>query len=59
VARRVFVDEALTALALDEARRLDRPLDEEDLRYAKAALWGQRSVRDALDALWPVLTPNG
>jgi DNA helicase IV len=58
VARRVFVDQALTALALDEARQLDRPLDEEDLRYAKAALWGQSSVRDALDALWPILTPK-
>ncbi|WP_248962574.1 HelD family protein [Sphaerisporangium perillae] len=58
VARKLFVDSALTALALDEARQLDRPLDEEDLRYARAALWQTRSVREALDELWPLLTPE-
>ncbi|MFC4590615.1 HelD family protein [Sphaerisporangium corydalis] len=58
VARKLFVDSALTALALDEARQLDQPLDEEDLRYAKAALWRMASVRTALNDLWPPLTPE-
>ncbi|GGK95184.1 DNA helicase [Sphaerisporangium melleum] len=58
VARKLFVDSALTALALDEARRLDRPLEGDDLRYARAALWQTREVREALDALWPYLTPQ-
>ncbi|GAA1268623.1 AAA family ATPase [Sphaerisporangium rubeum] len=58
VARKLFVDTALTALAHDEARRLDMPpLDAEDLRHARAALWSQPPVRQALDALWPELTP--
>ncbi|WP_405144417.1 ATP-binding domain-containing protein [Sphaerisporangium sp. NBC_01403] len=58
VARKLFVDTALTALALDEARRLDRELDEDDLRYARAGLWRMPSVRKALDDLWPLLTPE-
>ncbi|MEU9890833.1 ATP-binding domain-containing protein [Sphaerisporangium sp. NPDC051011] len=58
VARKLFVDSALTALALDEAERLDRPMDEEDLRYARAALWAQPEVREALDTLWPPITPE-
>ncbi|MBE1537594.1 HelD family protein [Actinomadura algeriensis] len=37
----------------------DQPLlDEADLRLAKEALWLDRSVRSALDALWPELTPH-
>ncbi|MFC6080256.1 HelD family protein [Sphaerisporangium aureirubrum] len=59
VARKLFADTMLTALARDEARRLDLPpLDAEDLRYARAALWAQPSVRRALDELWPPLTPE-
>ncbi|MFC0865090.1 ATP-binding domain-containing protein [Sphaerimonospora cavernae] len=48
----------LDALARDEADRLDRPMDAADLRYAARGLWQHRSVRDALDALWPELTPQ-
>lgn len=58
VARKLFVHDALRALALDEARQLDRPMDANDLRYAKAALWQRRQVREALDELWPLLTPE-
>ncbi|MFG1877890.1 HelD family protein [Sphaerisporangium sp. NPDC049003] len=58
VARKLFIDTALTALALDEARQLDRELDEDDLRHARAGLWRTASVRQALDDLWPLLTPE-
>ncbi|MDH2427039.1 ATP-binding domain-containing protein [Sphaerisporangium sp. TRM90804] len=58
IARKLFVDEALTALAHDEARRLDHELDAEELRHARAALWSQPPVRRALDGLWPALTPE-
>ncbi|WP_108724689.1 HelD family protein, partial [Streptosporangium minutum] len=58
VARRLFLLDMLTALALDEAAQLDRPMDEEDVRYARKVLWAQPSVREALDALWPPLTPQ-
>ncbi|MEO3811742.1 ATP-binding domain-containing protein [Sphaerisporangium sp. B11E5] len=59
VARKLFVDTALTALAHDEARRLGMPpLDAEDLRHSRAALWAQPSVRRALNGLWPELTPE-
>lgn len=58
VARRHFLAEMLDALARDEAERLDRPMDADDLRYAARGLWQHRSVRDALDALWPELTPR-
>ncbi len=57
-ARRLFLGEMLGALARDEAERLDRPMDADDLRYAARGLWQHRSVRDALDALWPELTPE-
>ncbi|MFD0899933.1 HelD family protein [Actinomadura sediminis] len=37
----------------------DEPLlDEADLRLAKEALWLDPSVRSAIDALWPELTPQ-
>ncbi|MCW2876700.1 MAG: helicase [Sphaerisporangium sp.] len=58
VARKLFIDSALTALAFDEARRLDRELDADDLRYARGALWRMPPVRKALDDLWPLLTPE-
>ncbi|WP_214414973.1 HelD family protein [Sphaerisporangium fuscum] len=58
VARKLFVDSMLTALALDEARRLDRPLEDGDLAYARALLWRDPRVRAALDELWPRLTPE-
>ncbi|MFG2005594.1 HelD family protein [Spirillospora sp. NPDC048911] len=42
---------------LDEAE--DQPLfDETDLRLAKEALWQDPPVREAIDALWPELTPQ-
>ncbi|MBX6385096.1 MAG: ATP-binding domain-containing protein, partial [Microbispora sp.] len=58
LARWTFVDEMLRALALDEAATLDRPLEDGDLRYAASTLWGHKTVRDALDALWPEITPE-
>jgi DNA helicase IV len=56
VARKLFVTELLNALARSEARTLDRPLDDEDLPFARARLWDEPAVREALDALWPLLT---
>jgi DNA helicase IV len=58
VARKVFVTELLTELARAEARVLNRPLDEEDLPDARARLWEADGVNAALDALWPMLTPE-
>jgi len=58
VARAVFVTDMLSALALAEAGVLGRTLDEEDLPGARARLWDEDSVRAALDALWPFLTPQ-
>jgi DNA helicase IV len=58
VARKLFVTEMLGALAAAEAATLGRPLDPEDLPYARARLWDEPPVRAALDALWPFLTPQ-
>ncbi|GAA4198817.1 HelD family protein [Microbispora amethystogenes] len=58
IARWAFVRRILPALARDEAGQLDRPLEDGDLRYAATALWEHRPVRDALDALWPEITPE-
>jgi DNA helicase IV len=58
VARKLFVTDMLGALAQAEARALGRPLDPEDLPYARARLWDEPPVRTALDALWPFLTPQ-
>jgi DNA helicase IV len=57
-ARKQFITELLGALAAAEARALGRPLDPEDLPYARARLWDEPPVRTALDALWPFLTPQ-
>ena len=58
VARKLFVTELLTDLARAEARVLNRPLDAEDLPDARARLWDSDGVGAALDALWPLLTPE-
>jgi DNA helicase IV len=58
VARKPFVTELLGALARAEAATLDRPLDPDDLPYARARLWDEPPVRAAFDALWPFLTPQ-
>ena len=58
VARKLFVTDLLGALARAEAKALDRPLDSEDIPYARARLWDEPPVRAALDALWPLLTPQ-
>jgi DNA helicase IV len=58
VARKLFVTELLSDLARAEARVLNRPLDEEDLPDARARLWDSDGVNAALDALWPLLTPE-
>ena len=58
MARKLFVTELLTELAWSEARVLNRPLDEEDLPDVRARLWDTDGVNAALDALWPLLTPE-
>src|ERR1700733_12780140 len=58
VARKVFVTDLLNELARAEARVLGRPFDDEDLPYARERLWGEPGVYDALDQLWPLLTPE-
>ena len=58
VARKLFITELLSALAQAEARALGRPLDPEDLPYARARLWDEQPVRAALDGLWPFLSPQ-
>ncbi|WP_449066690.1 AAA family ATPase, partial [Planomonospora algeriensis] len=58
VARRLFVLDVLRALAADEAARLEAPADADDLAYARKVLWSRPQVREALDALWPLLTPE-
>jgi DNA helicase IV len=58
VARKQFVVEMLGALAAAEAAALGRPLDPDDLPYTRARLWDEPPVRAALDALWPLLTPQ-
>jgi DNA helicase IV len=57
-ARKLFITDLLGALAAAEARVLDRPLDPEDVPYARARLWDEPPVRAALDGLWPFLTPQ-
>ncbi|RJL27137.1 HelD family protein [Bailinhaonella thermotolerans] len=57
-ARTPYLNLMLTALAEAEAALLDRPMDAEDRRYARKALWADPAVRAALDALWPELTPR-
>jgi len=58
VARKLFVTEMLNELARSEARALDRPFDDEDLPYARERLWSEPGVYDAVDDLWPLLTPE-
>lgn len=58
VARKLFVTDLLNELARAEARVLGRPFDEEDLPYARERLWAEPGVRQALDSLWPPLTPQ-
>src|SRR3984957_17432230 len=58
VARKLFVTDLLSELARAEARVLDRPFDDEDLPYARDRLWSEPGVYDALDGLWPLLTPE-
>jgi DNA helicase IV len=58
VARKLFVTELLGELARGEARVLGRPLEAEDLPEVRARLWDDPGVRAALDALWPLLTPQ-
>ncbi|MFF7458908.1 HelD family protein [Kitasatospora sp. NPDC008115] len=57
-ARGFFLRTLLDALAVEQALSLGRPYDEEEARHAPGELWEQPAVRAALDALWPVLTPQ-
>jgi DNA helicase IV len=58
VARKLFVTELLNELARAEARVLGGPFDDEDLPYARERLWAEPGVQEALDSLWPMLTPE-
>ncbi|SCK42544.1 DNA helicase IV [Streptomyces sp. WMMB 714] len=58
-ARKRFVTDMLAALVRARAEHNRRPLDDEELRHGPGELWRQRSVRSALDRLWPLLTPAG
>jgi DNA helicase IV len=57
VARKLFVTDLLSDLARAEAKALDRPFDDGDLPYARERLWDEPGVFDAVNALWPLLTP--
>jgi len=57
VARKLFVTEILSELARAEARVLDRPLEDEDLAEARERLWSEPGVINAVNGLWPTLTP--
>ena len=58
VARKIFITELLSELARAESTVLGRQFDDEDLPYARERLWAEPGVFDALDALWPMLTPQ-
>ncbi|MFY7068444.1 HelD family protein [Nocardiopsis changdeensis] len=58
VARKYAVNALLAELARAEAALLGRALPEEDVRYVGERLWAEDPVRDALDALWPLLSPR-
>jgi len=57
VARKLFVTEILSELARAESRVLDRPLEDEDLPDARERLWSEPGVINAVNGLWPTLTP--
>jgi DNA helicase IV len=57
VARKLFVTEILSELARAEARVLDRPLEDEDVADARERLWSEPGVINAVNELWPTLTP--
>src|SRR5262249_31016050 len=58
VARKLFATDLLNELGRAEARVLDRPFDEDDLPYARERLWSEPGVYEAIDSLWPLLTPE-
>ncbi|MFB9684160.1 HelD family protein [Amycolatopsis plumensis] len=59
-ARRLFVSDVLDALTRQAARKLGEDLlDGQDLADIRAELAADENVAAALDALWPVLTPEG
>ncbi|GAA1108209.1 HelD family protein [Nocardiopsis metallicus] len=57
-ARKYLVNTLLTELARAESQLLGRPATEEDLPHTGARLWHEAPVQQALDALWPDLTPQ-
>ncbi|WP_314173580.1 HelD family protein [Streptomyces winkii] len=58
MARKRFVTDLLDALVRARADLTGRPLDEEESRHGPGELWRQRSVRRAVDGLWPPLSPQ-
>ncbi|WP_290052829.1 HelD family protein [Amycolatopsis solani] len=59
-ARRLFVSDVLDALTRQASRKLGEDLlDGQDVADIRAELAADEHVAAALDALWPVLTPEG
>ncbi|NYH54646.1 DNA helicase IV [Nocardiopsis arvandica] len=57
-ARKYVVKTLLEELAHSESKLLGRPVAEEDLPFVGERLWHEDPVREALDGLWPYLTPQ-
>ncbi|MFD6950086.1 helicase [Nocardiopsis sp. TSRI0078] len=57
-ARKYVVRTLLEELARSESKLLGRPVAEEDLAFVGERLWHEDPVREALDGLWPHLTPQ-
>ncbi|WP_150243052.1 HelD family protein [Nocardiopsis quinghaiensis] len=58
IARKYVVNTLLGELARSESTLLGRPVAEEDLSFSGERLWHEEPVREALDGLWPYLTPR-
>lgn len=57
-ARKYVVRTLLNELARAESTLLGRPVQDDDLPFVGERLWHEAPVRQALDALWPDLSPR-
>ncbi|XKK38423.1 AAA family ATPase [Nocardiopsis sp. ARC36] len=57
-ARKYVVRTLLSELARAESVLLSRPVQDDDLPFVGERLWHEAPVRQALDALWPDLSPE-
>ncbi|MFD3684901.1 HelD family protein [Nocardiopsis sp. NPDC058631] len=57
-ARKYVVRSLLSELARAESTLLARPVQDDDLPFVGERLWHESPVRQALDALWPDLSPQ-